>query len=255
MSVTALRPSASINPHAVAPETVLSYHILGTLRRDYRVWLGWVKDHVKEGFSVPQSKSPHMHPSNPLVPCMFCCAYCGELSTVSASILMTLAERKLRDDEWNAAEERHPRDIELVARGLGTDDVALSKVFGPHWATVIALAYRIEYADVRMVAEIIATYKLSEQVVFTESRGTGGDGPDWTVPARWLVSVAMSKKPTNVPAHRASHRNAVARLSVLADSIAVDGPPSPSAAEWIPVPVSGDESLVTERPQLRIVME
>ena len=253
MSVTALRPSASIDPHEVAPETVLSYHILGTLRRDYRVWLGWIKDHVREGFSVPRSKSPHMHPSNPQVPCMFCSAYCGELSVVSAAILMTLAERKLRDDEWNADPEREPRHIELVARGLDTDDMALVKVFGPHWATVIALAYRIEYADVRAVADIIATYKLTDTCVFTNTSMPSDEGPDWTIPARWLVSVSMSKKPSNVPAHRVAHRQAVARLSSLANTIAIDGPPTASAAEWIPVPVT-DTALPDSRPQLRIVM-
>lgn len=254
MSVTALRPSASIDPHGVAPEVVLSYHILGTLRRDYRVWLGWIKDHVREGFSVPRSKIPHMHPSRSSVPCMFCAAYCGELSTVSAAILMTLAERKLRDDEWNASEERQPRHVELAARGLDTDDTSLRKVFGPHWATVIALAYRVEYSDAHAVAEIITTYKLTEISVFTDSRVGADDGPDWTLPARWLVSVAMSKKPSNVPANRVAHRRAVARLSSLADSIALDGPPTPSAAEWIPVPVN-DDTLPVASPQLRIVME
>lgn len=254
MSVTALRPSAAIDPHAVAPETVLSYHILGTLRRDYRVWLGWIKDHVREGFSVPRSKAPHMHPDNPAVPCMFCTAHCGELSTVSAAILMTLADRKLRDDEWNADREREPRHIELTARGLETDDVALSKVFGTHWATVIALAYRIEYADARAVAELIAEYKLSTQGVFTTARYSDDGGPDWTVPARWLVAVSMSKKPSNVPLHRVSHRSAVARLSVLANTIAISGPPTASASEWIPVPVNA-EPMTSSRPQLRIVMD
>lgn len=249
MSVAALRPPA--NPHHVVAEDVINYHVLGTLRRDFRKWFGHIRNHERDGFSVPRSKSPHMHPSSSDIPCMFCCAYNGEISTVSAALILTLAERKLRDDEWNSEPERTARQVFLAARGVPTDDMAMEKVFGPNWVMVMALAYRIEYADPRAVVDILTRYKENSDHMFSPS-GTG-TGPDWTLPARWLVSVAMSKKPSNVPARRTAHRDTVSRLSSLASVIATDGNPDSGVAEWVPVPVD-TEPLRSSRPSLRVVV-
>ena len=250
MSITAIR--TVIDPNDVVAEDVITYHVLGTLRRDFREWFGHVRNHERDGFSVPRNKSPHMHPANSAVPCMFCCAYSGEISTVSAAIILTLAERKLRDDEWNADVERTSRQVFLAAKSVPTDDMALEKVFGPHWVMVLALAYRVEYADARSVVDILTQYKHSNMGVFTTST-LSSNGPDWTLPARWLVSIAMSKKPSNIPARRAAHRDTVSRLASLASVIATDGNPDNGVAEWVPLPVDA-APLDSSRPQLRVVV-
>lgn len=167
--------------------------------------------------------------------------------------LLTIAERKLRDDEWNAAHDRTARQVRLAANNVPTDGMALEKVFGPNWVMVLALAYRIEYADARAVVDILARYKSSNAGVFT-SATLSSDGPDWTLPARWLVSIAMSKKASNIPARRAAHRDTVSRLSSLASVIATDGNPDDGVADWVPMPVD-DMPPLNPRPQLRVVMD
>lgn len=247
MSVPALvQPDISDD---VAADSIVACHVQGVLQRDYRTWVGFINDHIRDGFSVPKSKNPHLHPSDSTIPCMYCCAHCGELSTVSASLFLSLAERENRGDDWNVERLREPRHIKAAAKTVVISSETLEDVFGPNWVMVLALAYRVEYADAKELVELML-----------DSRRKYGDilpsipvgNRDWTLPARWIVASAMLGKQAPSIALREHNRAAAGRLKVLASVVALgEEMDTDTVADWIPVAV--DDDLFRSEPKLRIV--
>jgi hypothetical protein len=220
-----------------AAEIAVTYHVLGILQQDYRTWTRLIRDHIREGFSVPRSKAAHMHPSNPHVPCLFCAANCGELSAVSSAVFSTVAERKLRDDEWNANPVREPKQVLSASKSSRPDETNLAGIFGPKWMAVLALAYRVEFSDGRGLAELL-TDALRDRGIATVN-AIGDRGQDWGIPARWLIARAMAGKnaPDSAPlAVRLRRREASGHIGSLANRFAASGLPTGSPDAWLAVP-------------------
>lgn len=230
-------PATNSGTDGEASEIAVTFHVLGILQQDYRTWSKYIRDHIRDGFSVPRSKQPHQHPRDPRVPCMFCTANCGEISAVSAAVFSTVAERKLRDDEWNSDPEREPKQVLSACKTSRPDETILAGIFGPKWMAVLALAYRIEFADPRGLVELL-THALRNRAVNPAPR-SAGEGPDWGIPARWLIARAMSGKTTSeeVPvAVRLRRREASGHLGSLASAFSTSGLPEGSLDSWLPVP-------------------
>lgn len=201
-------------------ETSIEYYVLGMLQRDHRTWLTLVKNHVADGFSVPKSKSPHMHPHSGHLPCMFCTAHSGEISAVSAAVLLSMCEEMNHDDLWNSSAGRRPHNIVDATRKALPSDSSLELMFGANWVMVLALAYRVEFADAE---EIVTLLRKAMEIPQRSTCSTGGVR-DWSHSARWLLTAAMSgnRQPTHHAARQRT-RELTGKLTSLAVAVSEDG--------------------------------
>lgn len=230
--------------------TVIEYHILGVLNSDRRTWVEMVRDAARQELIIPRSGASHMHPRDRRVPCMFCAARTRDINAVSASIILSVAENKFRDDHWNADDIRRADQVASAAKNITIDEDVLRDMFGPHWGMVIAFGYRVEFADARTLVDLLRQALTTPEAARTP-RIT--NGRDWTQPARWLVSSAMSGKRQSADmATKLRQRDQVGRLASLACAMSLNGNVGDSVEQWIPVPK--DTAPVTvEEPKLRVV--
>jgi len=235
MDTTHLTRTADLEAlHTDDSDIVLTYHVMGILQQDYRTWSKLIREHARDGFSVPRSKQPHLHPHDVTVPCMFCAANCGDISVVSASVFTSITERKLRDDEWNTNPERSPKQVMSACKTSRPNEDLLVSMFGPRWMAVLALAYRLELADARSLVELLTQ---ALRIPRTSRPDTGG--PDWGIQARWIVARAMVGKYSSDPvpmAVRLRRREAAGHLGSLAGSFAVSGLPPGDLEPWLVLP-------------------
>jgi hypothetical protein len=207
--------------HVSTDQSLIEYHVMGMLHRDHRKWLDMVKDHATEGFSVPASKAPHMCPSRKHIPCMFCTAHSGEISAVSAAILLSVSEERMRDDMWNVHEQRRPDHIVSAVKSVMPSVENMEDMFGSNWTMVVALAYRVELASAVDLAKLLqAATKLPPHAVASPPVGVR----DWSHSARWLLSASLSGNlhPTHSSA-RLRTREATGRLAPLAHAMSNTG--------------------------------
>jgi len=233
-----------------SPEDALEYHISSLLHGEHRTWSNLIKSAAAGEMLIPRTRVPHMHPENPKLPCMFCAAHSRDINAVSAAVLLSLAETEWRDDAWNAEDGRRSEQVVKTSKGLDVDAEALGKMFGPNWAAVVALAYRIEFADSAELADL-TRMSMSVPRAATMSR-TGGR--DWTHSSKWLVGVGMNGRNNGTQmSDRLRQREAVTRLHALASFVALHGvPASDDISRWIVVP-TGHEPVRRQPPELRIV--
>lgn len=207
--------------HVPADQSLIEYQVMGMLHRDHRKWLDIIKDHATEGFSVPASKAPHMCPSRKYIPCMFCTAHSGEISAVSAAILLSVSEERMRDDMWNAHAQRRPDHIVSAVKAVMPSMENMEDMFGSHWTMVVALAYRVELADAAELAKLLrAAMALPSHATASPPVGAR----DWSHSARWLLSASLSGNlhPTH-PSARLRTREATGRLAPLAHAMSNSG--------------------------------
>lgn len=230
-------------------EYVVAYHILGILNNDRRDWADLLRDAASGELLIPRSSAPHMHPEDSDVPCMFCASRTRDVSAVSASIIMSVAENRFRDDFWNADPIRRPDQVASVAKNLVIDEKTLEDMFGPHWGLVVAFGYRIEFADAPELVELLRkALSTPEARHIPSSRGR-----DWTQPARWLVAAALSgKRNSSNMATRLKRQDQVGSLAALASAVSLHGTMDGTMEEWIPVPFD-NTPVSSEQPKLRVV--
>ena len=234
--------------------SAVEVHVLGVLEQDLRSWVDLLDSAAKGELMIPRTKAPHMHPADPAVPCMFCAAHVSDLHTVSGAIILSLAEAKFRDDQWNADSIRLRLQVVSAAKTIEVSEGTLCGMFGEHWAMVVSLGYRIEMADATELVHLLRKSMSHPESVIAPRV----DGRDYTHTARWLVSSAMSSKRETSMSSRMKQREYAGRLSTLAALIARKGNPDSDSnlMEWLPVTNQTEAPLaemVNMRTTLRVV--
>ncbi|TXH11177.1 MAG: hypothetical protein E6R04_03185 [Spirochaetes bacterium] len=239
--------------HVAHDLSIIEYLVMGTLHRDHRKWLELVKSHAAEGFSVPASKAPHMCPSQKYIPCMFCTAHSGEINAVSAAIMLSVSEERMRDDMWNAHVQRRPDHIVTAVKAAMPSVTQMEDMLGSNWVMVLALAYRVELADAVELARLLRA-AVTLPAGATPSALVGAR--DWSHAARWLLSAALSgnRHPTHTSA-RLRTRETTGRLAPLAHAMSSAGTldfTGETVQEWANA-LSIKDSSQAGSPGLRVV--
>ena len=214
-----------------SPVSFVEDQVLNIINRDRESWTNLISTTAKGEMFIPKTSVPHIHPDNTKIPCMVCAAHSRELTTVSAVILLSLAEVRYRDEHWNADQMRRADHIVTASKGVVSDKVALSDMFGPNWGLILSLAYRIEFADAETLIGLLRK-AMSTPGASTVARLDGGR--DWSQPARWLISNAMSGRRSAVKSPTRIRNTADSgRLMGLASVIAINGNTEESVEEWM----------------------
>lgn len=231
--------------------SVIAYHVLGLLRKDHRAWYTLIKENAEGETLIPRSRSPHLHPPNPKLPCMFCAAMSHDISSVSAAVLLSLAEMRFRDDAWNAEEGRRSDMVVSAAKTLTeVSEERMEELFGPNWNMVIALGYKIEHASPKELSEIV---ELSRRLGREYPTSSSTKGRDWTHSARWLVSRSISsRRHATDTANRLRHQDTVEALAGIANYVSRFGNPLDGAAPWLTCPADSDP-INTNVPELKVI--
>lgn len=215
-----------IDPVAFVEERVLSI-----LNRDREAWGALVSSAANKELFIPKTTVPHMHPNDQRVPCMVCAAHSRDLTTVSAVVLLSLSEIRYKDDYWNSDNIRRPDHIVTACKSVVADKDAMKSMFGPNWGILLSLAYRIEFANPVELVELLQK-AVSTPGSSTVARLDGGR--DWSQPARWLISNAMSGRRSAVKSPTKTRHNADSgRMIGLASVLAVNGTDDEALEEWV----------------------
>lgn len=233
-------------------KTVVEVHVLGVLNQDLRTWNQLILDAAKGEVLIPQTKIAHMHPPSNHIPCMFCAAHVNDIHSVSAAIILSIADNRNIDDMWNSDMGRSRNGVVREAQKTIVDDAALMNMFGEHWGMVVSLGYRIEMANAPELVELLRKAVDHPEALIAPRI----DGRDYTHTARWLVSSAMSGKRDITMSSRMRQRGYTDRLSTLAALVCRHGnPDAENSMDWVPVTRQTEAPINAQpsQPTLRVV--
>lgn len=191
-------------------DTSLSSYILDRLKDDHKRWIKVMREHTRGIKPIYDTRYPHAHPSTSSIPCMFCAAVISDISTVTAATIRTLNQERDRDDLWNAEPNRQARTVMSTAISVPLTPKDLEGLYGPNWAKVMDMCYRLTDAEPEELVSILLAVLRSPR---TPPPPNNEDGRDWGIPARWLAAQSLSNIPLPTTFIRTNSRSVIARVS------------------------------------------
>ena len=141
---------------------------------------------------------------------MFCAAVISDISTVTAATIRTLNQERDRDDLWNAEPNRQARTVMSTAISVPLTPKDLEGLYGPNWAKVMDMCYRLTDAEPEELVSILLAALRSPR---TPPPPNNEAGRDWGIPARWLAAQSLSNIPLPTTFIRTNSRSVIARVS------------------------------------------